>query len=83
MAKTSLPEGAASLCFHGLQSLSKSPQALLGTKLPEAVASAEEGECGGVSFGQLEQLREGGLTNGWLEGAGGSNLGLRGVETVG
>lgn len=56
---------------------------MLGTEVPEAVASAEESECGGVSFGQLEQLRKGGLTNGWLEGAGDSNLGLRGVETVG
>lgn len=83
MTKTSLPEGAASLCFRGLQSRSKSLQTLLGTKLPEAVASAEEGECGGVSFGQLEQLWERRLTNGWLEGAEGSNLGLRGVETVG
>jgi len=83
VTKTSLPESAASLRFRGLQSHSKSLQALLGTKLSEAVASAEESKCGGVSFGQLEQLREGGLTNGWLEGAGDSNLGLRGVETVG
>ena len=54
MTKTSLPEGAASLRFCGLQSRSKSFQALLGTKLSEAEASAEESKCGGVSFGQLE-----------------------------